>query len=117
MAMNNQKARRAASMEKKYFQNLVCHTLTFVSIFFNDSKSSVVIKVNLLNIFTCFPLTNIYIEVTGQRHSVQMSLACVLSLAIFWVLLQFSELCLVLGIVRYLVLNSNYSHRSQNSQN
>ena len=33
-----------------------------------------------------------------------MSLACVLSLAIFWVLLQSWELCLVLGIVRYLVL-------------
>ena len=34
----------------------------------------------------------------GRRHSVQMSLA------LFWVLLQSWELCLVLGIVRYLVL-------------
>ena len=43
-------------------------------------------------------------DLLGQRHSVQMSLACVLSLAIFWVLLQSWELFLVLGIVRYLVL-------------
>ena len=41
---------------------------------------------------------------SGRRHSVQMSLACVLSLDIFWVLLQSLELCLVLGIGGYLVL-------------
>ena len=35
----------------------------------------------------------------------------------FRVLLQSWELCLVLGIVRYLVLNSNYSDRSHDSQN
>ena len=36
------------------------------------------------------------IEYSGWRHSVQMILACVLSLAIFRVLLQSWELCLVL---------------------
>ena len=41
----------------------------------------------------------------GRRHSVQMSLACVLSLALFWLLLQSWELCLVFGIVRYIVLS------------
>ena len=40
----------------------------------------------------------------GRRHFVHLSLACVLSLAIFGVLLQSWELCLVLGLASILSL-------------
>ena len=57
------------------------------------------VEVGGMNIFSKFQLRNTYglrvkvfgrcrADLPGRRHSVQMSLACALSLAIFWVLLQ-----------------------------
>ena len=45
-----------------------------------------------------------WVGVSGRRHFVHLSLACVLSLAIFGVLLQSLELCLVLGLASILSL-------------
>ena len=42
----------------------------------------------------------------GRKHFVHLSLACVLSLAIFGVLLQSWELCLVLGLASILSLGN-----------